>query len=139
MTNVLLIYGENLSISSYIRKPFLIYDLASDPICISLYMRKILFSFLSVQGNLVKIWQYYRLCIYSRMLKPVFLMLISTEVSFKNEVFFSATPHSPLFPLLYKIGRTSIPQSSTPFLLKFFLPFSSCLFSSYYRTLFLLL
>ncbi len=37
-----------LRISSYIRKPFLIYDFAPDPIWISLYMRKILFSFLSV-------------------------------------------------------------------------------------------
>ncbi len=37
-----------LRISSYIRKPFLIYDFATDPIWISLYMRKISFSFLSV-------------------------------------------------------------------------------------------
>ncbi len=36
-----------LSISSYIRKPFLIYDFAPDPIWTSFYMRKILFSFLS--------------------------------------------------------------------------------------------
>jgi hypothetical protein len=34
-----------LRISSYIRKPFLIHDFATAPICISLYMRKILFSF----------------------------------------------------------------------------------------------
>ncbi len=40
--------GKNLRITSYIRKPFLIYDFAPDPICISLYMRKIMFSFLSV-------------------------------------------------------------------------------------------
>ncbi len=37
-----------LRISSYIRKPFLIYDFAPDPIWTSLYMRKIFFSFLSV-------------------------------------------------------------------------------------------
>ncbi len=38
-----------LRISSYMRKPsFLIYDFATDPIWISLCMRKILFSFLSV-------------------------------------------------------------------------------------------
>ncbi len=37
-----------LRISSYIRKPFLIYDFATAPIWITLYMRKILFSFLSV-------------------------------------------------------------------------------------------
>jgi hypothetical protein len=37
-----------LRISSYIRKPFLIYDFATASIWISLYMRKILFSFLSV-------------------------------------------------------------------------------------------
>ncbi len=30
--------GKNLSISSYIRKPFLIYDFAPDPIWISLYI-----------------------------------------------------------------------------------------------------
>ncbi len=38
----------------YIRKPFLIYDFAPDPIWISLHMRKILFPFLSVK------WVYYR-------------------------------------------------------------------------------
>ncbi len=37
-----------LHISSYIMKHFLIYDFATAPIWISLYMRKILFSFLSV-------------------------------------------------------------------------------------------
>jgi hypothetical protein len=35
-------------ISSYIRKPFFIYDLATAPLWISLFVRKILFSFLSV-------------------------------------------------------------------------------------------
>ncbi len=38
----------NLCISSCIRKLFLIYDFAPDPIRISLYMMKILYSFLSV-------------------------------------------------------------------------------------------
>jgi hypothetical protein len=39
--------------SSSVRKPFLIYDFASYPILISLYMRKIFLSFhLSVNGNL---------------------------------------------------------------------------------------
>jgi hypothetical protein len=38
-----------LRIFSYIRKPFLICDFATAPIWISLYMRKIIFSFLSVQ------------------------------------------------------------------------------------------
>ncbi len=37
-----------LRISSYIRKPFLIYDFATASLWISLYMRKIWFSFLSV-------------------------------------------------------------------------------------------
>jgi hypothetical protein len=40
--------GKYLRIYSYIRKPFLIYDFATDPLWISLYMSKILFSFLSV-------------------------------------------------------------------------------------------
>ncbi len=35
--------------SSYITKPFLIYDFAPNPVWISLHMRKILFYFLSVQ------------------------------------------------------------------------------------------
>ncbi len=48
MTNDLLIMGKYLRISSYIRKPFLIYDFAAAPLSSSLYMRKILFSFLSV-------------------------------------------------------------------------------------------
>jgi hypothetical protein len=38
MTNGLLLYGD---ISSYIRKPFLIYDFATFPLCIFLYMSKI--------------------------------------------------------------------------------------------------
>ncbi len=37
--------GKNLRISSYIRKPFLIYDFATASLWISLYMRKILFYF----------------------------------------------------------------------------------------------
>ncbi len=44
MTNGLLLYY--LRISSYIRKPFLIYDFATAPIWISLYMRKIFFFFI---------------------------------------------------------------------------------------------
>ncbi len=39
------------SISSYIRKRFLIYDFVTAPFWISLYMRKIIFSFLSVQSQ----------------------------------------------------------------------------------------
>ncbi len=41
--------GKYLCISSYIRKPFLIYDFATAPLWISLYIRKILFYFLSVR------------------------------------------------------------------------------------------
>jgi hypothetical protein len=40
--------GKYLRISSYIRKPFLIYDFATAQPWISLYMRKILIYFLSV-------------------------------------------------------------------------------------------
>ncbi len=46
-------YLCDLCISSYIRKPFLIYNFAPDPIWISIYMREILFSFLSVYH---KVW-----------------------------------------------------------------------------------
>ncbi len=41
--------GENLCISSYIRKPFLIYDFATAPLWISLYIYKIRFSFYQSQ------------------------------------------------------------------------------------------
>jgi hypothetical protein len=41
------IWWKHLFISSYIRKPFIMYDFAPDPIWISLYMRKILFSLFS--------------------------------------------------------------------------------------------
>ncbi len=41
--------GKYLRVSSYIRKPFLIYDFATAPLWISLYMRKIWFSFLLVR------------------------------------------------------------------------------------------
>ncbi len=47
-----------LRISSYIRKHFLIYDFATAPLYISLYMRKILLSFLSVYckvGTIIQI------------------------------------------------------------------------------------
>ncbi len=49
-----------LRISSFNRKPFLIYDFATSPLRISLYMRKILFYFLSVQ----KVW--FRLSVITR-------------------------------------------------------------------------
>ncbi len=57
MTDGLLIYGEKLRISSYIRKHFLLYDFAPDPIWMSLYMRKVLFSFLSVYIFLGFTWK----------------------------------------------------------------------------------
>ncbi len=60
MTNGLLVYGENLRISSYIRKLLVIYDFAPDPIWISLYMKKILFSFLSV--SFVQLHQLWIVC-----------------------------------------------------------------------------
>jgi hypothetical protein len=44
--------GKYLRISSYIRKPFLIFDIATAPLWISLYLRKILFSLLSVYYGL---------------------------------------------------------------------------------------
>ncbi len=63
MTNDLLTYGENICAFPHIciRKPFLVYDFAPDPICISLYMKKILFSFLSVylNQNLDQLWFFY--------------------------------------------------------------------------------
>jgi hypothetical protein len=40
--------GKYFSISTYVRKLFLIYDFVTDPLWISLYMRNIWFSFLSV-------------------------------------------------------------------------------------------
>ncbi len=45
---------EYLRISSYIRKPFLIYDFATAPIWISLYMRKIFSPFLSMYIALLR-------------------------------------------------------------------------------------
>ncbi len=45
-----------LRISSYIRKPFLIYNFACAPFRISLYMRKIFFSFLSVYCGRENCW-----------------------------------------------------------------------------------
>jgi hypothetical protein len=48
--------GKYLCISSYIRKPFLIYDFATAPLWISLlYEENFLFFFISVPGK----WQYY--------------------------------------------------------------------------------
>jgi hypothetical protein len=44
--------GKYLRISSYIRKPFLIYDFATAPLWISLYMRKLLSSFLLVCAHI---------------------------------------------------------------------------------------
>ncbi len=50
--------NKYLRISSYIRAPLLIYDFATAPVWISLYLRKILFSFLSVNNR--KKWVYVR-------------------------------------------------------------------------------
>jgi hypothetical protein len=72
MTNGLLIQymGNYLRISSYIRKPFLIYYFATTPFWISLYMRKIWFSFF--QCSLT----YYALLVFSICI----LYLAGTEV-----------------------------------------------------------
>jgi hypothetical protein len=40
-----------LRLSSYIRKPFLIYDFATAPFCISLYMRKFFFYLCTLSNN----------------------------------------------------------------------------------------
>jgi hypothetical protein len=50
--------GKYLSLSTYIRKPFLIYDFATAPLLVSLYMRKILFSFLSVYDCGDHLWRF---------------------------------------------------------------------------------
>ncbi len=53
--------GKYLRISSYIRKPFLIYDFATAPFWISLYMRKIfIFFFISVETQSVMLVLYFR-------------------------------------------------------------------------------
>ncbi len=56
--------GKYLRISSYIRKPFLIYDFATAPLLISLYMRKIWFYFLSVHRCCAahRTFRYFELC-----------------------------------------------------------------------------
>ena len=56
--------GKYFRISSYIRKPFLIYDFATAPLWISLYMRKIWFTFLSVHPQ----------CLFSLLAKLTALM-----------------------------------------------------------------
>ncbi len=48
---------KDLRISSYIRKPYLIYDFATAPFWISLFMRKILSYFLSVCQQIFPIEQ----------------------------------------------------------------------------------
>ncbi len=45
--------GKCANISTYMRRPLLIYDFATAPLWISLYMRKIWFSFLSVYGPII--------------------------------------------------------------------------------------
>ncbi len=45
-----------LRISSYIRKPFLVYDFATAPLWISLYMRKIWFLFYQCRGSQHRRW-----------------------------------------------------------------------------------
>jgi hypothetical protein len=53
-TNGSLYMVEYLHISSYIRKLFLIYDIATNPIWISWYTRKMLFYFLSVHISTIQ-------------------------------------------------------------------------------------
>jgi hypothetical protein len=50
--------GKYLRISSYIRKPFLIYDFETAPLWISFYMRKMWFSFLSVHIQLLVVFNF---------------------------------------------------------------------------------
>jgi hypothetical protein len=57
---------KSSSISPYMRRPLAIYDFATAPFWISLYMRKILFSFLSVYCckdkviSILRQWQKFR-------------------------------------------------------------------------------
>jgi hypothetical protein len=53
MTNGPSYMGKYVRISSFIRKPFIIYDFATAPFLISLYVRNIFFSFLSLQQKKV--------------------------------------------------------------------------------------
>ncbi len=80
--------GKNLRISSYIRKPFLIYDFAPAPIWISLYMRKVLFSFLSVYSETV-IFKDQHVCMGPYILELTITHLISLS-----------TPYSAIHPPL---------------------------------------
>jgi hypothetical protein len=56
--------GKYLRISSYIRKPFLTYDFATAPLWISLYMRKIRFSFFQCSGIRCKLMRSDSFCMY---------------------------------------------------------------------------
>ncbi len=52
--------GKNLRIYSYIRKPFLIYDFAPNPIWMSLYMRTFCFLFYQCNDHMMTSWSKWR-------------------------------------------------------------------------------
>jgi hypothetical protein len=62
--------GKYLRISSYIRKPFLVHDFATAPLRISLYMRKIWFSFLSVYYLYLLFFLLIILCLHPNLSHP---------------------------------------------------------------------
>jgi hypothetical protein len=73
--------GKILRISSYIRKAFLIYDFAPDPIWISLYMRKFFFHF--YQCTLYIIWTQHAGYLHIRCKKDsLFLPIVTYEYSY---------------------------------------------------------
>jgi hypothetical protein len=86
-----------LTASSYIRKPFLIYDFATDSIWISLYMRKISFSLLSVHVHYSKkdigknvneiqfyLWMTQGLFFIPERRRPQYVVVISSFNQWKN-------------------------------------------------------
>ncbi len=92
--------GKYLRKSSYNRKPFLIYDFTTSPLWISLYTRKIWFSFLSVNRpthphlNCNNWWLDFEkiaLCLYSRGIS------VNYSSTFFNTASFAA-PQIPIPP-----------------------------------------
>ncbi len=102
--------GKNLRISSHISKPFLIYNFAPDPIWISLYMWKILFSVLSVHCTIYSIflWVCSVPCLEScKVIQPRYFseILTFTEGSTDNmgekKVVNASTLHIPYIYIFY--------------------------------------
>jgi hypothetical protein len=127
MTNGPSYMVKYLRISSYIRKPFHLYDFAPDPIWISSFIRKILFSFLSVwlkahycTDSSKRSFQWHRYHPVIRFVSTSVKFLICTVVGLNGTLFDIeyrkgwSSPYRDFFTILWDASMEYIIKLATP-------------------------